>query len=232
MFLLIDAGNTRIKFGCHDGREWLLRDALPHADLAALRLPSGFTPRRILVANVAGMAVAQALHDALGAYAPTEFLRAEAQCCGLRNGYANPAQLGADRWAALVGAWRELGRACLVVSAGTATTVDFIDTDARFAGGCILPGLDMMRAALAGGTANLPMATGAYVAHPDNTLDAIASGCLNAQLGAIARMRTPTELPLVLTGGAAEALISLLPGEVLHRPWLVLEGLLHLARET
>lgn len=235
MFLLIDAGNTRIKFGSHDGRDWLLRDALRHADISAFHLPDECVPQRVLVANVAGAEVAQALRTRLAVVAPgvpVEFLRAEALRCGLRNGYANPAQLGADRWAALVGAWRELGRACLVVSAGTATTVDFIDADARFAGGCILPGLDMMRASLAGGTANLPLAEGAYVAHPDNTLDAIASGCLNAQLGAIDRMRMPANLPLVLTGGAADALTPLLPGEVLLRPWLVLDGLLQLARET
>jgi hypothetical protein len=80
---------------------------------------------------------------------------------GVRNLYERPPeQLGADRWAALIGARALLGSTCLVVCAGTATTIDRLDASGLFRGGLILPGYDLMRAALAANTAQLPLAEG------------------------------------------------------------------------
>ena len=45
-----------------------------------------------------------------------------------------------------------------------------------------------MRAALARNTAQLPLAEGEFRCAPRNTMDAIVSGCLHAQIGAIERM--------------------------------------------
>ena len=90
------------------------------------------------------------------------------EAAGVRNGYARPAQLGADRWAALVGAWNQERRPCLVVNAGTALTIDVLLEDPErpghgyFAGGCILPGFDLMRGALNRHTAQLPLAEGDF----------------------------------------------------------------------
>jgi type III pantothenate kinase len=121
--------------------------------------------------------------------------------------------------------------ACLVVGAGTATTIDVITADGVFQGGCILPGLEMMQRALAKGTAALPLAAGHFETVPRNTADAIFSGCLNAQLGAIERMRRqlPANAPVLLAGGAGGFLRDEIAGPFEELPHLVLEGLLCVA---
>jgi type III pantothenate kinase len=160
----------------------------------------------------------------------------------LRNSYTQPEQLGADRWHALIGARGRFPRGPLaVVSAGTATTVDGLAPDGRFLGGIIAPGIDLMRGALAQGTAHLPLADGDYVAHPNNTEDAIQTGVLDAQLGLIERrVRRVREaaggsVQVVLAGGRAAQLFPLLQaqsgfGKLALESDLVLRGLWHHAR--
>ena len=113
------------------------------------------------------------------------------QLAGVRNGYRNPAQLGCDRFAAAIGAHAlEPGKALVVATCGTATTIDALSADGDFLGGMILPGLGLMASSLARNTAQLPQiaASGAVPAgFADNTDDAILSGCLSAQAGAIER---------------------------------------------
>ena len=56
-------------------------------------------------------------------------------CAGLRNGYRNPAQLGCDRFAAAIGAHALApGKALIVATCGTATTVDAVTRRRRFPG--------------------------------------------------------------------------------------------------
>jgi len=160
----------------------------------------------------------------------------------LRNGYRDPAQLGSDRWHALIGARARFAHGPLiVVNAGTATTVDAIDEHGRFVGGVIAPGVELMRASLARGTARLPLATGNYRHHPDNTDDAIRTGILDAQIGLIAqRVQRLSDLAggdvqTVLSGGNAALLHALLQaqarlGKMALEPDLVLLGLWHRAR--
>ena len=152
-----------------------------------------------------------------------------AEQCGVKNGYQDPAQLGADRWAGLIGAHRLHEGACLVVNAGTATTIDVLDAGGVFQGGVILPGVYLMRRALAGNTAQLLLTAGEYKALPRNTADAIASGCLLASAAAIERMfvRVSGQSGAVclLSGGAADSLSPLLDIPLLRIDNLVLEGL-------
>lgn len=230
--LCIDAGNSRLKWGVRDGGVWLARGM--HLDAVEAR------PARILACNVAGDASRQSIETfAAGRGLPVEWLLPCAAQGGVTNGYDHPAQLGADRWAALIGA-RALHRGdCVVVMSGTATTIDVLTADGRFRGGLILPGLALMREALAGGTANLPTAAGDFAALPRNTFDAIASGALQATVGAIERMfrqlDTAADPFCLLSGGAADALAGVSPS--LTFPCrrvdnLVLEGLAALAEAS
>jgi len=159
----------------------------------------------------------------------------------LRSIYREPGQLGADRWHALIGARARYPRTALaVVNAGTATTVDGVQADGTFCGGVIVPGIALMRASLAQGTARLPLAAGDYVTHPDNTDDAIRTGILDAQLGLIERrIRRVREMAgvrpqVIVAGGNGATLAGLLPaamfGPVAQEPDLVLRGLWHHAR--
>ncbi|MDO8933945.1 MAG: type III pantothenate kinase [Rhodocyclaceae bacterium] len=232
--LCIDCGNTRLKWGLRDGGRWLVQDALPLADVDRLADMLPGRPARIVACNVAGAAVGASVETLVGCDGvPLSWVSAQASQGGVTNRYDNPAQLGADRWAALVGARGLHRRACLVVNAGTATTIDVLDGAGDFLGGLILPGLQMMRAALAGNTAGLPLAAGVFRDLPRNTDDAIASGCLDATLGAIERMfrhvaGAPGALCL-LSGGAATGIAAQIALPVRRVDNLVLEGLARIA---
>lgn len=239
--LAVDAGNSRIKWGLADGERWLRRDSLDTANAAhvgdALKdLP---LPVCIVVSNVAGEGVGAAIRQALAGYAVTPlWAQSQAQQCGVRSGYADPAQLGSDRWAGLIAAWHRFKCACVVVNAGTTMTVDALSNEGVFLGGVIVPGLDLMRNALSSGTAQLKLQQGAFHYFPDNTADAIMSGAVNALTGAIDRMcaymaEIGQGTPLVvLSGGGAVLIQPRLNQRVELVDNLVLEGLLEIAQEN
>jgi type III pantothenate kinase len=234
MILAVDAGNSRIKWGLRAAEGWAACGSAPVAELERLHeawagLPP---PRRIAIANVAGPAIQGTLSELVERW-PTQpiWLRSEREACGVRNLYQDPHKLGVDRWAALVAVWAEVRRASLVVMAGTATTVDVLDAEGNFQGGVILPGLGVMKRSLVENTAGLPLSAGAYRPLPRNTGDAVESGCVNAQLGAIERMHRelPADAPCVISGGGAAALLHHLNIPVIHIEHLVLEGVVRLA---
>ena len=167
--LCIDSGNSRLKWALRDGGRWLAQGT---------RLDTvGSRPTRVLACNVAGDAPRQSIESFAASHGlPVEWLQSVAAQGGVTNGYEHPEQLGADRWAALIGARALHPGDCVVVMSGTATTIDVLAADGRFRGGLIMPGLRLMREALAGGTANLPVAAGSFAEQPRNTFDAIASG--------------------------------------------------------
>lgn len=234
MIVCIDSGNTRIKWGVRERGQWLAQGVVAHAEVPDLRtLVSDWKPQAVLLANVAGPEAGTAIQLALAEWKPllTE-IKASATSCGVINGYENPARLGVDRWCALLGARGLILDPCLVVMAGTATTIDTLDAAGQFLGGLIVPGLDLMRRSLARDTAGLPLAQGQHAAHPRNTDDAIVSGCLEAQAGAIerayARIANKPGAVCLLSGGAAQLLATHL--SIPHRliDNLVLEGLARL----
>ncbi len=229
--LTIDCGNTRLKWGLFEGERLIESGSLALIELGMLarRLPHPL-PQRVVVSNVAGERAAVEMRAALeGQGRLIRWVRAQQEQCGVRNAYTDPAQLGADRWAALIGA-RHLHRGpCLVVMAGTATTVDVLDGDGSFRGGLILPGFELMRQSLTRNTAQLKDQPGAYAELPRNTADAIASGCLAAQLGAVERMFRPmaalSDAVCMVSGGAAQPLADRLDCPKRLEPHLVLHGL-------
>lgn len=228
MILCIDAGNTRLKWGLREAGKWLAQDAVdyPALDTLAARLPA--PPTRVVACNVAGAEVAARIAALAAPWGlDVDWLRSSAAACDVRSGYDFPERLGADRWAALIGSRALHPGPALVVMAGTATTVDVLDDTGLFRGGLILPGLDLMRGALARNTAGLPFANGRYRELPTNTDDAIVSGTLHATLGAIARIRATLgeEALCLLSGGAAPALMPHLAAPCRHVKHLALEGL-------
>lgn len=234
MILCIDSGNSRIKWGLHGDGRWLETVAVDHENRAKMaelpqRLPM---PDCVMLANVAGPAVAAAIRLALAPWgAVLHEVESTAAAAGVTNLYDDPARLGVDRWCALIGARGMSAAPCVVVMAGTATTIDALDGDGRFLGGLILPGLDLMRRSLARDTAALPLAAGHYSPYPRCTDDAIVSGCIEAQAGAIERAcaRLEPGALCLLSGGAAGAIGEHLTVPYLRVGNLVLEGLLRLA---
>ena len=211
MLLLIDAGNTRIKWalvasGAAPGA-WQASGAVTHAQLDSLGAAwHGLTITGALLSNVAGDAIGARLRAMLPV-APHVF-RSLPQLAGLRNGYRDPGQLGCDRFAAAIGAQALApGQAVIVANCGTATTIDAVTAGGDFLGGMILPGLGLMASSLAKNTALLPQIAGDAplpAGFADNTGDAILSGCLAAQAGAIERaVRMHGASACLLSGGAA-----------------------------
>jgi type III pantothenate kinase len=253
--LLIDAGNTRIKWALISAHApagavlgtklrtslgaWLDYGAVMHADAAQLPaawqaaqaalLAAGHAPAtRVLAANVAGAALRDSLTQMLAAgplpIAPDaiEWFASVPERAGVKNGYRNPAQLGCDRFAAAIGAHALApGQAVIVANCGTATTIDAVSADGVFLGGMILPGLGLMATSLARNTAQLPqIAQGGKLpsGFADNTDDAILSGLLAAQAGAIEHACALHKAEACLiSGGAAAYIAPTLPAQIPHR---------------
>ena len=204
--LLVDAGNTRVKFGLatlagSSATRSLHTLALAHAeleDLPAWLAGLACRPAAALGVNVAGAELAQRL-DALltqQCQTPVQWVRSSAAAAGVANLYDEPSQLGSDRWVALLGLASHTPQAALLASFGTATTIDTLGPHLpkpgsgaarRFEGGVILPGPELMLRSLASGTAQLPYAQGAVTPLPRNTHAAIRSGMAAAQAGAVLR---------------------------------------------
>lgn len=255
-FLLLDVGNTRVKWAlvralvhasARDQKStlWLADGACAHNQIDGLlrewdRQPM---PDRVFGANVAGRLAAPQIETYWQQRGtPLSWAQAQAAGCGVTNLYEQPEQLGVDRWAALVGAWNRQHGACLVVSAGTALTIDTLDMHGNFQSGMILPGRRLMQASLVDGTHALTATAGQITNTPRNTFDAIASG-IAAALAAPVReayarladsgtaMPNKTSPTCVLTGGDAGWLSGQLEIGCTIAPRLVLEGLLEMALE-
>lgn len=234
MILCLDAGNSRIKWAIASasGGEWLVRGAVDTAAPLALaaQLDAHPAPRRAIACSVAGAGVEATITRLLAERGVAlAWLRSCPSMHGVSNGYRDPAQLGADRWAALIGARGLHEGPAVVVMAGTATTIDLLQADGRFSGGLILPGFDLMRSALARGTAQLPLAQAGFNELPRTTEEAIVSGCLLAQAGAIervfAQIAGDARARCLLSGGGAELLAGALDLPLRQVDNLVLEGL-------
>ena len=253
MLLLIDAGNTRIKwaiataatyasagFARDELGKWICSGVVERDALGQLvEVWRGRQVARVVLSNVAGEGMRdkldQLLLRAFGARPiAIEWFRPAPLLAGVRNGYRNPLQLGADRFASAIGAHALYpGEALIVATCGTATTVDAITPDGVFLGGMILPGLGLMASSLAKNTAQLPQ-VGAKVEivtpFADNTTDAIISGCVAAQTGAIgqalaAHAAQYREVRCILSGGAGSMLAPHLNHPSVQIDNLVLIGL-------
>jgi type III pantothenate kinase len=238
MILAIDAGNSRIKWGCYAGGAWQGRGSCLTTDSAHMRneLATFPVPVKIIVSNVAGEAVRNDILQACRHWpVPVEWLVPAANQCGVLNGYQNPSQLGSDRWAALIAARGLAQGDCVVVQAGTAVTVDALAASGEFVGGLIVPGVVAMRQALAASTAAIGETAGQFAVFPVNTADAAYSGVLSAVAGAIERMRLSlaqrqnSDVLCLISGGDAELLLPLLSGNTRMVDNLVMEGLIRVA---
>jgi type III pantothenate kinase len=259
--LLIDAGNSRIKIamlarpaGSPDGLPQIgpvaaleqgADDVAWRTALQAIALPQD-AGTRVLMASVASaqtdQIIAAQLRRCLGSQVPVQQWNKAPLPEGFTSSYKS-AGLGADRLLAAIAARRAFGlsraRVLVLASFGTATTVDTV-MEMRFCGGLITPGVAMMAQSLAQGTAHLPDASGALVAVPDRTEDAIRTGIIAAQLGCITHAlqaaRTMSgvsadQMLLVATGGALPAIAAHLPPYE-SLPDAVLRGLAVIACET
>ena len=240
--LLLDLGNTRLKWALvPPGGALGAVQAEPHHDRPA----ELFLAREWPVVSEVWLSAVPRLADPAAwsaavqtrcGFAP-HCVQSAAEWQGLRNCYAEPQRLGVDRWLAMVALWQRLRGSFLVVSAGTALTVDRVAADGGHRGGIIAPGYGSTLAALLKVTATAAQALPALPADRlgQGSEAAIRQGALFAALGAIDRCRAlpdadPAE-QLVLTGGDAATLHPHLGTAWQMSSDLVLEGLLALATD-
>ncbi|WP_296936856.1 type III pantothenate kinase [uncultured Marinobacter sp.] len=234
MKLFIDAGNTRLKWCLDDQGQTLasgtgsLEEENPLSAAADLIKQV----RSVAISTVASEERRAHLKDSLATLcpAPVQFYWSELARNGLVNAYQDVSRMGADRWHAMYGAWLDHKQGFVVVDAGSAVTVDYVDPRGQHLGGYILPGLQMMLRSLRTDAARIwfdpdqglatdpGRSTGECVNHGLAWL----SGAMVDRVIADARKYGLSDV--LVTGGDANRLMGLgLSG--IHRPDLVLAGL-------
>jgi type III pantothenate kinase len=240
--LLIDFGNTRIKWALYNGSQswqtegFAFKHEIDRLQEQLLALP---LPDAVYGCSVGHPLAAEWLEQFCKKQwgLNVSWLKPERTALGIHNLYRNLEQQGPDRWAAVLGARSLFPDAALVIaSAGTALTVDALTEENEFLGGMILPGLRMMKSALADQTARLTFSHGSFHDFPRCTEDAIETGCLSAMAGSImamhGRLARRGEMPLcILAGGDAALIAPHLPVQPIIAEQLVLHGLAAMAQE-
>ncbi len=239
MKLLIDIGNSRLK--------WTLADATTLASVQSLdyRVPSNWEilvsdwqalpqPQHILIASVGSAECLEILKSVLSRVWPNALphrIEVISDFAGIKVAYSEPHTLGVDRWLALIATQHYYAGKNCIVDCGTAITVDLLTVDGQHQGGLIIPGLQLMRAALQTGTADLPLVNEAQlVLAANNTESAIVNGSIWAAVGLIETvMRKTQSQQLILTGGGARHLLEALDRPAILDNGLVLRGMLHYA---
>ncbi|MEZ5535175.1 MAG: type III pantothenate kinase [Thiolinea sp.] len=243
--LLIDAGNTRLKWatlqaGLRSEQQAESYPAGRRADQAALhiidQLLSDLAVKRVVLVHVLGDDFSAALQQICQDKAcQLTLINSAVSTYGIKLAYPNPAHFGADRLVGLVAA-RSLaaGRAAIIVDCGTAVTIDGLLADGTHPGGLITPGLGLLSDALIQRTRARHMDSSLFddpQIFTDNTAAAIGSGCLFSLAAGIEgicqRMQQQmTDKPLkIICGGDAMRIYPLLQDEFVLRPEALMDGL-------
>ncbi|WP_297325180.1 type III pantothenate kinase [Nitrosomonas sp.] len=239
--LAIDSGNSYIKWGLYADNLWIQKGKVLYSEISTLKeefsdLPK---PTLIVISHVARAITRSQLDIIVSIWSTrTHWVVAQAFQCDVLNGYANPAQLGSDRWAALIAAWEIRHHACLVINVGTAVTIDALSDSGKFLGGIIMPGMHLMLNSLLSGTQLIKADAGSYRNFPQNTNDAIQSGVIQCLVGAIERMYNLLSLQqdhpvetCIMSGGGASSLIPFIKIPIMIVENLVLDGLVIIAND-
>ena len=236
MILLVDIGNTRLKWAQHQAGKLFHTGAISHVDKSVNSvLLSAWQnmqpPEKILLACVSSKMVKQALYSIVEQLWPNsqiQEIQTKKYAKGVSNAYLKPEKLGVDRWLALLAAYHHFTAPICVVDCGTAITLDVIDQQGMHLGGMIMPGLSLMKQALHRGTADLNVCSEVHkLGLANDTEAAIFNGNLNAIKGFIelglAQYNKP--LQLIVTRGVAKFLADILKLDAIVDTELVFKGL-------
>ncbi len=251
MKLFIDAGNTRTKWAIYNQLGELIdQGVVPNEIIRSTNLRqlwAGCT--KSVISCVASEEIANAIKGELESLELKSFwLSSRPEACGVKNSYHNPSQLGMDRWAGAIAGWHQFYSPCVVVSLGTAVTIDAVALDTKsgqpeFIGGLIIPGIQLMKNCLLNQTAKIRFSSGNYEEFPKNTGDAVHSGAILSIAGAINTMvcnlsGLTTAFPVcMVTGGDAHLLDKVLKkminteNQLFFFDDLVIRGLILMERE-
>jgi len=215
MVAVFDVGNTNIHMGLYEGRVLSHKLSFP----TKKRLPLSSIKRIMKDSQLAGVAVASVVPDLTVQLIKIcreqkikPVIVSSKLKCGLKYGYHNPATLGADRIAAVVGALSCYNRDLIVVDAGTAITIDVATRGGYHLGGIILPGMRILAELMHKRTAQLPQVK---ASKPKNligrsTEECIQTGIFNGTMAMIRglirdiKRQTKGDYYCVATGGSGK----------------------------
>lgn len=236
--LLIDAGNTRIKWLCAP----LDRMCSDHDDIQAHTydafVPALTSALRDYVASVKGQAQAVValgrdepeLRACLDAHLKPHQIRylTAPLSTGIKHCYERIERLGVDRWLAMLGARRVSDQPVIVASAGTALTIDLLNAQQQHEGGWIVPGLTLARHALFDRTQRVNDYDDEHLQHTfapgTSTRACVHQGVLRQQLAMVRSvMADYPNYELWVTGGDGRALADAL--SVGYAQHLIFEGM-------
>lgn len=242
MILLLDIGNTRIKWtfmrpeGIGEVQAVLLESESETTALCE-KWAQLSAPQSIWLSSVvAGHPLVEVLVDWWQEHWGIIPKRIETKKVshGLRVAYRNESELGVDRWLAMIAIRRFQHGAAMVADCGSALTIDVIDETGEHLGGIITPGLRLMHDALNQGTAAISVASpmrGVDSLLGKDTQTGVLLGTKYALAGTVMQLESRFTLThKVITGGDAETIIPLLGDGWSYRPHLVLEGIAELAK--
>lgn len=239
--LAIDSGNSFVKWGFYKDDHWLMKNIIDYESISCLRNEFGKlpVPDVIVISHVARRETKDEICKITSHWnSQIIWFQSNSSHFGVQNGYLNPKQLGSDRWAALIAAWKIQHEACLVINVGTAVTIDALSDSGQFLGGIILPGTHLMLNSLHAETQLNQMQAGVYADFPDNTSNAIQSGIIHCLIGAIERMHdllskkiNHTVQSCVISGGGSTNLLPFIKYPINAIDNLVLEGLILIAKD-
>ena len=215
MFLLIDIGNTKTKWMLRDNKRIYKHDSFLTEDIDQDHFKFDEKVRKIVISNVAGFEKEAILKIKLKNFScPIEFIKPHKKLNHLINNYQDATKLGTDRWLSALSVSHDIKKTAVIVSVGTAVTIDYLSFDQKnnqhtFEGGVILPGLHLTKNALSNHTADLKNSEGAFQMPPINTGNAIQSGFILSVLGNIKSffdlaLSQFKDVTIILSGGDTE----------------------------
>nr|WP_246624740.1 type III pantothenate kinase [Oceanobacter mangrovi] len=143
--MLIDAGNSRIKWRYQDSDGTRVLGGCDHADVIEQSWPE---VARVLVSSVHDNPWLRAQLEQQFGNCLVWLSRALEDYPDFEHCYPQPGRLGVDRWLAMLGARQHRDGNLLVIDSGTALTIDLLSDSNRHLGGYIVPGLTLAQQSL------------------------------------------------------------------------------------
>lgn len=232
MNLIIDAGNTRIKFAVFNNGEMIHNDVFSYEDYVSecLKLIEKFNCKNGIISSVKKLK-------------KDEIFKIEAKINLFQlnstskipfiNSYGTPKTLGVDRIALVAAAVNKFkSKNTLIIDAGTCITYDFVDEKRVYYGGGISPGVLIRYKSLNNYTSKLPLLVPNFEVDliGNSTETSIHSGIINGVVGELDYMIDQykiknKDLTVVLTGGDVNFLSNKLKNSIFANPNFLLEGL-------
>jgi len=210
MYLLIDIGNTRIKWQYRDEKNVISSNSVLVENFMDIDLTEIKSLKKVIVSNVNHSVVLDKVKENLSHFDCLIIEVTSESNEYLINDYTDQLTLGVDRWLTAMGAWKIYGEDSIVINAGTAITIDLIQIDqernVHFRGGMILPGIAISLGILNNSTNLIDTEIGQSQYPSLNTKDAVTTGILTSIQGAVNLVckKLPSDLPILLTGGDAD----------------------------